>query len=196
MHDLCNSLCWAFNNLRQTALNNWDVVCFNEVKNLYFAMWHLSRSVLSLNLDTESNWLRMEPDAPSNHPQTLAHFESIGSTEVELPHTQQTQLCKQLCKHCLDVLWCFTPENSRLQKCNFRTHNAFPCQSLCSHVSILGTVTVLMDLSLVPVAFTPKKHNHYKTSDRIIRFFKISFSVPERSSWRNQMLSINGSGSS
>ncbi len=72
-------------------------------------MWHFFSSVSALHL-SGPNSHRMQPDAPSNQPvqpQTLAHFQSIGSTEVELPHTQQTQLCNQLGKRYLDVLWWF-----------------------------------------------------------------------------------------
>ena len=109
----------------------------SEVKKLYFVTWHFFSSDSAQHLDTESNSRQMQPDAPSNQPmqpQTLAHFQSIGSTEVELPHTRQTQLCNQLSKCCLDVLWCFTPENNSLQSCNFRKHYLFPCESCLSHI--------------------------------------------------------------
>lgn len=60
------------------------------------------------------------PDARWNQPvqpQTLAHFQSIGSTEVELPHTRRTCVtqhgpggeCRSGCAYCF-----FTPE----RKCN------------------------------------------------------------------------------
>lgn len=76
----------------------------------------------------ECSSCRTEPDAPWSEPvlpQTLAHFQSIRSTEVELPHTRQTQLCNQLSKQGLDVLCCFTPVNNSLQRCKCRRHDVF-----------------------------------------------------------------------
>lgn len=103
----------------------------NSTKLRIFTLWYS----FSLHLDTESNSARMQPDAASNQPQTVAHFQSIGSTEVELPHTRQTQLRNRLSKRCLDVLWCFTPENSSLQRFNFRKHNLFPSSSRCARAN-------------------------------------------------------------
>lgn len=57
-----------------------------------------SESPFSL-METEPCSRRTRPDALSNQPvqpQTLAHFQSIGSTEVELPHTRRTSLCNRL----------------------------------------------------------------------------------------------------
>lgn len=136
----------------------------------------------------------MQPDAPSNQPmqpQTLAHFQSIGSTEVELPHTRQTQLCNQLGKCCLDVLWCFTPENNSLQWCNFRKHNLFPCESRLSHI--------YMNLEKSNFSSLPPTFSHLTGMEiNMTRRVQIGFSgilhfglsVPVRSSGSKHFLSM------
>lgn len=78
----------VFNNLRHIPWHHWDPIWVQEVQKLYFVMWHLFSSVSALHLVIESNSRRKQPDAPLNQPvqpQTLAHFQSIGSTQVELP---------------------------------------------------------------------------------------------------------------
>lgn len=83
----------------------WDPIWFKKVRKLYLFIYlclHCfvasSESPFSL-METEPCSHRTRPDALSNQPvqpQTLAHFQSIGSTEVELPHTRRTLLCNRL----------------------------------------------------------------------------------------------------